>query len=216
MFPKMLIQEIQEIKDLLQKDLQYMTKKDFKGHCRKCQEAIVGKSVSFMAKELLYIYHQKCFNCAGCTNQLSQFYTVENKHYCKECYYLKVLGRCDQCQTNFTDATIVKVQEKKFHPQCFICYKCNQQLNDIYIEKNGYLCKSCYEKDFVSICYRCKQGILHEPASLKLRAIEWGTLKFHVDCFNCNICKSTFSDLKALLYEKELLCKSCYDTFSKK
>jgi hypothetical protein len=51
------------------------------------------------------------------------------------------LGRCDKCNHIFTNTSIVKVGANQFHPKCFTCTRCDQQLNGVYIEKDGYLCK---------------------------------------------------------------------------
>lgn len=45
--PKMLIDDIRQVRDFLEKDLVYLHNDDFKGHCLKCKDPIMGNVVQY-------------------------------------------------------------------------------------------------------------------------------------------------------------------------
>eukprot|EP00842_Homolaphlyctis_polyrhiza_P002212 jgi/Hompol1/2992/HPOL_006282-RA len=126
-------------------DLGLIGTQDFKGHCSKCGQAIIGNTATTYTRDgVKYVFHQECFLCEMCTTRIDNkpFYLHEGRHICSECYMGKVLGRCDDCGLPFVDSTIVKAGGKQHHPGCFKCSKCTKQLTEKYIEKDGkFMCK---------------------------------------------------------------------------
>lgn len=187
---------------------------DYKGTCLTCNGKIVGKVTSFTQNELKYSFHSTCFVCDRCSKSMEgkAFYNHEGKYFDKECYHSVVLGSCSACKVVFEDPQVVKAGGKQFHPRCFKCSTCCNELTSSYIEKEDcYYCRACYDMANLPPCGSCGKPITPEVGTNKLMAIEYKGQKFHVACFNCKNCNRPFSDLKALLHGSELFCKPCYE-----
>ncbi|KAI8894111.1 hypothetical protein BC833DRAFT_248122 [Globomyces pollinis-pini] len=209
-----LLQELDDIQEGLLKDFRYLTNDDFKGHCYKCKEPIIGKVTSYTQNDLRYNFHAQCFVCTSCSTSMEgkSFYNHESNHLCMECYHTVVLGKCDRCHDVFKTPTVVKAGGKQYHQECFVCIKCKSELTSTYIEKdNQFFCKACYEAAYLPPCGACGLNITPDPGSNKLTAIEWKEKKFHIACFSCKLCKNPFQDLKAVISGNDLLCRSCFE-----
>ncbi|KAI8822557.1 uncharacterized protein EV422DRAFT_403566 [Fimicolochytrium jonesii] len=212
------ISDLDKIKDSLQKDLSMASHSDFRGHCERCGEPVLndtGPGVSYSQDNISHSFHRKCFLCAGCNNSIVDEFFMHGdkphgKPYCKACYE-KLLGSCSKCQLSLIGSEIILAgKSAKFHPQCFLCFKCKSPLQARYFQQDDHhYCRTCYEEKFTPECARCTQKILPDQAS-KIAMVEWKDKKFHQDCFRCKKCDTPFTDLKALHHIGELYCEACY------
>ncbi|KAJ3304509.1 hypothetical protein HDV03_002718 [Kappamyces sp. JEL0829] len=199
-----ILDELDLVHETLLKDLAMIGNEEF-------------KVTSYTLNDFKNNFHSKCFVCGNCGMSMEgkAFYHHDGKYLDKDCYHKVILGLCDACQGSFSDPTVIKASGKQYHPACFRCSDCKDALTSSYIEKEGkFLCKGCYEKQFLPPCGACGNPISPEPGTNKLMAIEWKEKKFHVACFACKLCGQPFSDLKAVLHKEDLLCKPCWEKIS--
>ncbi|KAI8920386.1 hypothetical protein DFJ77DRAFT_240076 [Powellomyces hirtus] len=210
------VDHLDKIMDSLQKDLSMADHHDFQGHCEKCKLPVLndtGPGISYTVDGIQHAFHRHCFTCAGqCGNAITDgsFFMHDDKPHCKHCYE-NVLGYCAKCEKGLIGSQIMKAGDNKFHPACFACIKCNNELQSRYFEKDADLyCRSCYESSFVPTCSACTNKILPDSDSTKITMVEWKDKKFHQKCFACKTCHVPFTDLKALHHKDELYCQDCY------
>lgn len=130
-----------------------------KGPCRRCNETIIGKSVSSADGQLTGRYHKHCFVCSTCASpfQTQDCYVSNNKPYCARHYHElnnSICGSCDRgIEGPYLEMTsdphpvhlpvTGEQQPRKFHPHCFTCQDCHLILREDYYEWNGrVLCEA--------------------------------------------------------------------------
>lgn len=117
-----------------------------RGNCRKCNDAITGKSISSADGRLTGRYHKACFVCTTCFEpfQTAEFYVHDDRPYCKY-HYHKINGSlCGSCQDGIEGQYLEDESTKKFHVNCFRCGDCKVVLRDGYFEVDG---RAYCEKD---------------------------------------------------------------------
>lgn len=117
-----------------------------RGYCRKCNDAITGKSISSADGRLTGRYHKACFVCTTCFEpfQTAEFYVHDDRPYCKY-HYHKINGSlCGSCQDGIEGQYLEDESTKKFHVNCFRCGDCKVVLRDGYFEVDG---RAYCEKD---------------------------------------------------------------------
>lgn len=117
-----------------------------RGYCRKCNDAITGKSISSADGRLTGRYHKACFVCTTCFEpfQTAEFYVHGDRPYCKY-HYHKINGSlCGSCQDGIEGQYLEDESTKKFHVNCFRCGDCKVVLRDGYFEVDG---RAYCEKD---------------------------------------------------------------------
>ncbi|KAI8923193.1 hypothetical protein BC831DRAFT_472314 [Entophlyctis helioformis] len=207
--------ELDVLQDTLRKDLAHIGEQDFKGHCGRCKEPIIGNTATTYTQDgIQHIFHQTCFTCELCSVRIDDkaFYLHEGRHICSGCYTKKVLGHCDLCKEPFTETSLIKAGGRQFHPHCFKCNNCKTQLVATYLEKDGdFLCKACYETMHLPLCSGCSTRIMPDENTGTIVAIEWKEHKYHQACFACKNCAKPFTDLKAVAHNNNLYCKECFE-----
>lgn len=208
---------LDELLATLSKDLTMINNVDFKSHCQKCQQPVIGESVQFIQEDYSYHFHKECFVCIECLKllDLSQpFFLNKNKPNCEGCYAKLVLGSCDKCKKTLTSAQVVKANKMQYHPECFTCHKCNVKLDSRYFQtpEDDYYCNDCHSNDFLPTCETCNKKI--EPNTTGdtslITTVSFKDKKYHQDCFVCSSCKNPFVDMKVFPVLEERLCKVCH------
>jgi uncharacterized CHY-type Zn-finger protein len=78
------------------------------------------------------MYHSDCFVCSRCRNPLAgkTFTEHEGRLVCDDCYHERFAKKCDVCR-NVLEGNIefVKYDDKFFHNECFVCYRCRKPLS---------------------------------------------------------------------------------------
>jgi hypothetical protein len=118
---------------------------------------------------------------------------------------------CDKCSQPLQGSYTV-YDEKKYHPKCFACCQCNQELKEkSFFKLNGKpLCRMCHSQNLVtnaSKCRKCLQPILDTVVTFK-------SGEYHDYCLVCTMCsgklvgQSIYTDTQDNPY--------CVECFTKK
>lgn len=111
---------------------------------------------------------------------------------------------CNSCNKKCL-GEVLRVNEKYFHKQCFLCSVCNKSLStDGYFFKNNlYFCIADYQKRFGHKCSTCTKYIEGEMVLIMDKS-------YHVECFNCSNCKQLLQDGSRIInVGEEILCENC-------
>lgn len=111
---------------------------------------------------------------------------------------------CNSCNKKCL-GEVLRVNEKHFHKQCFLCSVCNKSLStDGYFHKNNlYFCIADYQKRFGHKCSTCTKYIEGEMVLIMDKS-------YHVECFNCSNCKQILQDGSRIInVGEEILCENC-------
>lgn len=111
---------------------------------------------------------------------------------------------CNSCNKKCL-GEVLRVNEKHFHKQCFLCSVCNKSLSTdgYFIKNNLYFCIADYQKRFGHKCSTCSKYIEGEMVLIMDKS-------YHVECFNCSNCKQILQDGSRIInVGEELLCENC-------
>ncbi|KAI9095178.1 hypothetical protein DFS34DRAFT_651508 [Phlyctochytrium arcticum] len=211
----MSLNDLDNIRSNLEKDLAMVDHADFQGHCEKCTLPVfndTGPGITYTQDGIQHAFHRKCFSCSACNKAIEDgsFYTHLEKPHCRLCYEA-ILGQCDACGENLVGTAVMKAGEKRYHPSCFNCKKCNTELQGRYFEKDGgFWCRSCYEAEYIPTCDACLEKILPDEDSGKITMVEWKDKKLHAKCYACSSCHEQFQEMKSFYHKSEPYCQNCY------
>ncbi|XP_071478976.1 LIM domain kinase 1-like [Diadema antillarum] len=95
-------------------------------------------------------WHTLCFTCSQCKQRLSSWYHERDKKlYCQKDYWAKFGESCQGCGQLIAGPVMV-AGEHKFHPDCFVCSKCQTYIGDgdsyALVERSKLYCGQCYKK----------------------------------------------------------------------
>jgi len=159
--------------------------------CTVCDSAITDKAMKAGDK----LYHEEHFTCTICGCSLAgpgvATYTKQDKLYCHDDYMQQFVPICAKCNQYITQEC-VKAMDKTWHPEHFQCIGCEIQFSGTltYRESGGdAYCDNCYSDKILPKCAGCKQPI--SDRALKAFDTQW-----HVKCFVCEECKTTFEGSK--------------------
>ncbi|XP_058017484.1 filamin-binding LIM protein 1 isoform X2 [Ahaetulla prasina] len=94
--------------------------------CAFCHKGISPDAVALEAMRKQY--HVTCFTCRVCHSSLAgqSYYQKEGRPLCLACYQ-ETLEKCNACQASIL-SEIVWAVGKGYHPECFTCVACSQQI----------------------------------------------------------------------------------------
>ncbi|XP_073711005.1 LIM and senescent cell antigen-like-containing domain protein 2 isoform X2 [Misgurnus anguillicaudatus] len=147
------------------------------------------------------LYHQQCFTCAQCFQQLEEglFYEFEGRKYCEHDFQILFAPCCQQCG-EFIIGRVIKALNNSWHPDCFCCDICHTVLADVGFVKNAgskelsadarelkgeLYCLPCHDKLGVPICGACRRPI--EGRVVNAMGKQW-----HIEHFVCVKCEKPF------------------------
>ncbi|XP_041455757.1 LIM domain kinase 1-like isoform X2 [Lytechinus variegatus] len=95
-------------------------------------------------------WHSLCFTCSQCKQRLSSWYFERDKKlYCQKDYWAQFGESCQGCAQLIAGPVMV-AGEHKFHPDCFVCSKCQAYIGDgdnyALVERSKLYCGQCYKK----------------------------------------------------------------------
>ncbi|MEQ2256433.1 hypothetical protein ILYODFUR_024144, partial [Ilyodon furcidens] len=99
--------------------------------CTRCGEAVYATGGA--CKAMGHLFHNTCFTCAVCNKQLKgqPFFTVLGHIYCEDDFLFSGVHPpeevCNHCGSSITDL-VLQAQGKSYHPTCFRCVVCRQEL----------------------------------------------------------------------------------------
>ncbi|XP_072308386.1 filamin-binding LIM protein 1 [Eucyclogobius newberryi] len=186
--------------------------KDVCGFCRK------SVNLSEPAIEALNrTYHEACFQCRSCHIPLAckQYYNKAGIPLCEDCYQAS-LELCWACG-EVIKYQVMRALERAYHPQCFMCTTCKQQIGEQRFaqgEVGEVYCLPDYYRKYAPKCRACNQLIIPKEDGTDSYTIECLGHSYHEDCYTCEMC---FIHLNPEPNEKgcypldgKLLCKACH------
>jgi hypothetical protein len=112
--------------------------------CSSCKLPIENEGVSSGNNT----WHKHCFICAMCLKDIQGPFVVrEGRPVCSSCRGPPPdASGCPVCHKELS-GRVVRVDDKRFHRDCFKCAECGGGFEDGYYEKDGrFLCESCTNK----------------------------------------------------------------------
>jgi len=155
--------------------------------CAACDKLITDTTLVAGGK----YFHSDCFVCGSCRQPIgtAPFYTDGDRFTCQKCRPGTAADAEDLfcskagCGKAITD-TVVHAMGKAFHPACFACATCHENLGqkEYFILDDQPLCRHDYQLARGLICAKCRKFI-DDP---QFTVID--DLKYHVQCFDCTVC----------------------------
>ncbi|XP_033821920.1 filamin-binding LIM protein 1 [Periophthalmus magnuspinnatus] len=186
--------------------------KDVCGFCRK------SVNLSEPAIEALNrTYHEACFQCRSCHIPLAgkQYFNKAGIPLCEDCYQAS-LELCWACG-EVIKYQVMRALERAYHPQCFMCTTCKQQIGEQRFaqgEVGEVYCLPDYYRKYAPKCNACNQLIIPKEDGTDSFTIECLGNSYHEDCYRCEMC---FINLTPEPNERgcypldgKLLCKACH------
>ncbi|CEP09604.1 hypothetical protein [Parasitella parasitica] len=176
--------------------------------CQHCSKYIADCDNAIKDPITKYSYHQSCYCCSLCRASLTVSNACEHdgKLYCARDYQVvksrtKLLGI--QPQSPKPMKTKMFMSKSCFH--CKLTFKDTDTNYKIF--KNRIYCNADFRKLFLPKCPSCHKAVEKEAVS----AID-GKLqgKWHIGCFNCQICHAAFPDNIFYIFENRPYCKTHY------
>ncbi|NXS22364.1 ZYX protein, partial [Mystacornis crossleyi] len=168
------------------------------------------------------LFHVECFTCFKCEKQLQgqQFYNVDEKPFCEDCY-ASTLEKCSVCKQTITDR-MLKATGNSYHPQCFTCVMCHTPLEGtsfIVDQSNQPHCVDDYHRKYAPRCSVCSEPIMPEPGkdeTVRVVALE---KNFHMKCYKCEDCGKPLSieadENGCFPLDGHVLCIKCHTARAK-
>ncbi|XP_061862274.1 zyxin isoform X2 [Colius striatus] len=216
------VKELEMLTQKLMKDMEHpppaeATTSELCGFCRKplsrTQPAV---------RALDCLFHVECFTCFKCEKQLQgqQFYNVDEKPFCEDCY-TGTLEKCSVCKQTITDR-MLKATGNSYHPQCFTCVMCHTPLEGtsfIVDQANQPHCVDDYHRKYAPRCSVCSEPIMPEPGkdeTVRVVALE---KNFHMKCYKCEDCGKPLSieadENGCFPLDGHVLCIKCHTVRAK-
>ncbi|XP_041887275.1 zyxin isoform X2 [Corvus kubaryi] len=216
------VEELEKLTQKLMKDMEHpppaeAATSELCGFCRKplsrTQPAV---------RALDHLFHVECFTCFKCEKQLQgqQFYNVDEKPFCEDCY-ASTLEKCSVCKQTITDR-MLKATGNSYHPQCFTCVMCHTPLEGtsfIVDQSNQPHCVDDYHRKYAPRCSVCSEPIMPEPGkdeTVRVVALE---KNFHMKCYKCEDCGKPLSieadENGCFPLDGHVLCIKCHTARAK-
>ncbi|XP_023710760.1 protein apterous isoform X2 [Cryptotermes secundus] len=118
---------------------------------------------------------------------------------------------CAGCAHRISDRFYLLAVDRRWHASCLQCCQCRQTLDGetkCYAREGNIYCKKDYYRLFgMKRCARCQAAILFTEMVMRAR-----DLVFHVQCFTCAVCNSTFNKGDQFgLKDSTVLCQIHYE-----
>ncbi|XP_070557778.1 paxillin-like [Ptychodera flava] len=118
------------------------------------------------------------------------------------------MSTCSKCDEKIS-GTVITALTKKWHPDCFKCNKCKENLRGktFFKDKDGEpLCEDDYTEHEAARCEnaKCKKPIVGEIVVALNR-------KWHRECFVCEKCKKQFKDGSFSVRDGKPYCREDYE-----
>ncbi|XP_030309634.1 zyxin isoform X1 [Calypte anna] len=216
------VEELEILTQKLMKDMEHPppAETSTSEHCGFCRKPLSRTQPAVRALDCLF--HVECFTCFKCEKQLQgqQFYNVDEKPFCEECY-AGTLEKCSICKQTITDR-MLKATGNSYHPQCFTCVVCHTPLEGtsfIVDQANQPHCVDDYHRKYAPRCSVCSEPIMPEPGkdeTVRVVALE---KNFHMKCYKCEDCGKPLSieadENGCFPLDGHVLCIKCHTVRAK-
>ncbi|EMP29511.1 Zyxin [Chelonia mydas] len=160
------VEELEMLTQKLMKDMEHPPHAEASTSelCGLCRRPLSRTQPAVRALD--HLFHVECFTCFKCEKQLQgqQFYNVDEKPFCEDCY-AGTLEKCSVCKQTITDR-MLKATGNSYHPQCFTCVVCQTPLEGasfIVDQANQPHCVDDYHRKYAPRCSVCAEPIMPEP-----------------------------------------------------
>nr|XP_025972904.1 zyxin isoform X3 [Dromaius novaehollandiae] len=216
------VEELEMLTQKLMKDMEHPPPAEAAASelCGFCRKPLSRTQPAVRALDCLF--HVECFTCFKCEKQLQgqQFYNVDEKPFCEDCY-AGTLEKCSVCKQTITDR-MLKATGNSYHPQCFTCVMCHTPLEGasfIVDQANQPHCVDDYHRKYAPRCSVCSEPIMPEPGkdeTVRVVALE---KNFHMKCYKCEDCGRPLSieaDVNGCFpLDGHVLCMKCHTARAK-
>lgn len=117
---------------------------------------------------------------------------------------------CVRCNKSIASSQVYELESKKWHDQCFTCYKCDKKLNAdsdfLVLDIGTLICYDCSDK-----CTSCGDKI-DDTAIILPSSNE----AYCSNCFRCCRCSKRIKNLKYAKTKRGLCCMDCHEKLLKK
>lgn len=163
--------------------------------CAGCAKSLIGEALVAVGKK----WHPDCFVCSTCKTVLGDNFIEEGgKAFCAACDP----SVCAGCEKSLGYKRLFAC-DKKWHPNCFVCTNCKQDLGTDFMEHNGMpYCEPCDTKLFAELCYCCSKPLWDNCVGLEGK-------KWHVECLRCSRCSTPFTEPNFRDIDRKLYCTNC-------
>uniref|UniRef100_A0A8C6WG16 Filamin binding LIM protein 1 n=1 Tax=Neogobius melanostomus TaxID=47308 RepID=A0A8C6WG16_9GOBI len=162
-------------------------------------------------------YHEACFQCRSCHIPLAskQYYNKAGIPLCEDCYQAS-LELCWACG-EVIKYQVMRALERAYHPQCFTCTTCKQQIGEQRFaqgEVGEVYCLPDYYRKYAPKCNACNQLIIPKEDGTDSYTVECLGHPYHEDCYRCEMCFTHLtpepSERGCYPLDGKLLCKPCH------
>ncbi|XP_077679742.1 zyxin [Eretmochelys imbricata] len=216
------VEELEMLTQKLMKDMEHPPHAEASTSelCGLCRRPLSRTQPAVRALD--HLFHVECFTCFKCEKQLQgqQFYNVDEKPFCEDCY-AGTLEKCSVCKQTITDR-MLKATGNSYHPQCFTCVVCQTPLEGasfIVDQANQPHCVDDYHRKYAPRCSVCAEPIMPEPGkdeTVRVVALE---KNFHMKCYKCEDCERPLSieadENGCFPLDGHVLCMKCHTTRAK-
>lgn len=216
------VEELEMLTQKLMKDMEHPPHAEASTSelCGLCRKPLSRTQPAVRALD--HLFHVECFTCFKCEKQLQgqQFYNVDEKPFCEDCY-AGTLEKCSVCKQTITDR-MLKATGNSYHPQCFTCVVCQTPLEGasfIVDQANQPHCVDDYHRKYAPRCSVCGEPIMPEPGkdeTVRVVALE---KNFHMKCYKCEDCERPLSieadENGCFPLDGHVLCMKCHTARAK-
>ncbi|VDL94175.1 unnamed protein product [Schistocephalus solidus] len=112
-------------------------------------------------------------------------------------------GLCAKCAKGFVSGSILNALDKRWHPECFLCAGCQNQLanQSFHCKDEVPYCINCWKERFQPRCATCH--VIIDPSE---QYMTYNDNAYHKGCFTCNKCKNTLAGKQFCIVDGQYLC----------
>nr|CCA13895.1 conserved hypothetical protein [Albugo laibachii Nc14] len=110
--------------------------------CAGCDQILEGEAMSALDQ----YFHPECFKCSECKHVIPEsegYAEHEGMAFHQSCYQSRFGKKCVRCEKSLK-GKVIKALESLYHPDCFVCHRCNSSLTESFFEHQGnVVCAGC-------------------------------------------------------------------------
>merc|ERR1711916_8327 len=173
--------------------------------CSGCGEGISDVTLNAFGMTW-HPYHLVCRGCGKDFSDGKQPKEGEDGYaYCDPCFVTAFSTVCATCN-QVIEGEVINAMDKAFHPDHFTCEICKSDLTSAFFPgKNGLpLCEKHYYESEGRLCNECERPIIVG------KCVKFAGKSYHLEHFNCKLCKKHLGDGNYKNHEDKPYCKGCH------
>ncbi|XP_072226666.1 LIM domain-containing protein 1 [Leuresthes tenuis] len=163
------------------------------GSCTRCSKVVYGAGGACRA--MGHLFHNTCFTCSVCSKQLNgkPFFTLSGQIYCEDDFLFSGVHPsqevCHSCGCSIDDF-VLQARGKSYHPSCFRCVICRQELEGQAFAVDSHsrvYCVSDYHRVQAPRCDACGMPILPTEGSTESIRVASSNKYYHIECYGGDV-----------------------------